>query len=413
MMKISLIICLLSLMVPSVLPVNESYKTEIPIISSSNDFNLLITEFGANDSFSRVIEVDINGIIVWEKTGLVAPMDAERLPNGNTLITEFGSNAVKEFDPLGNVVWQKKKLQLPMDAERLDNGNTLITEYNRGTVTEFDAEGNKTWEKTGLSRPFDAERLPNGHTLIVETDLYPDGYIREVDEAGNEIWNMTDLDAPMDIEKLINKSTGKVTYLIDEHVGKRIFEIDEEDTIIWQKTGLLVPKDAERFDDGRTVIAECGADRVIIVNEAGNIVWVLSGLNYPCDVEILPVRQPPKVEIVTPKQGYFHLRGRPLFSILNRTIIYGPVNIEVDVNSTSGVNRVEFYINDKLKENDTIAPYGFRWAPIISGPYTIKAVAYDYLGKNASVDMKVLKWRFHPLLILVPSALLLGIISQG
>ena len=112
MMKISLIICLLSLMVPSVLPVNESYKTEIPIISSSNDFNLLITEFGANDSFSRVIEVDINGIIVWEKTGLVAPMDAERLPNGNTLITEFGSNAVKEFDPLGNVVWQKKKLQL-------------------------------------------------------------------------------------------------------------------------------------------------------------------------------------------------------------------------------------------------------------------------------------------------------------
>jgi len=414
MKKIIMIICVIGFMIiPSVLSVNITYNTKISMVPTEDSYNTLITEFGANDSFSRVIEVDMDGNIVWQKKGLVAPHDAERLPNGNTLITEYGAGAVIEVDYYGNIVWNKTDLQMPMDAERLSNGNTLISEYNRGTVIEVNSSGNEVWIKSGLSRPFDAERLPNGNTLIAEVDLYPDGRIIEVDSAGNIVWSMTDLDAPVDIEMLVNESTGKITYLITEHVGKRVYEIDKEGTIIWQKTGLLMPDDAERLENGNTLIAEVGANRVIEVDQSGTIVWVMSGLKYPVDAERIPARSPPSIEIINPKEGYFHLRGKPLFSSFNRTIIYGPININVNITSSAGVKNVEFYINNKLKINDTRAPYEFRWAPIISGPYTLKAIIYDEMGKTASDEIKILKWRFHPLLILIPSVLLIVLLSQG
>lgn len=411
MKKIIVITCVIGLMLmPAVLSVNVFNKSEISMGPTEDSYNTLITEFGANQSFSRVIEVDIDGNIVWEKTGLVAPHDAERLPNGNTLITEYGGSDVIEVDYYGNVVWAKTGLEMPMDAERLSNGNTLISEYNRGTVIEVDYYGNEVWNKSGLSRPYDAERLPNGNTLIAEAEMYPDGRIIEVDSAGNEVWNMTELDAPVDVERLVNESTGKITLLITEHTGKRVFEIDEEGTIIWQKTGLHMPKDAERTDNGWTLIAECAANRVIEVDHSGTIKWLVSDLEYPVDAERIPARPPPSVEIINPKEGYFHLRGRPLFSSLNRTIIYGPVNIEANVSSSSGVEKVEFYINNKLKKNDTEAPYEFRWAPIICGRYTIKTVVYDYTGQNASDSINIFKWRAHPILILT-GFLLLGLIG--
>jgi len=52
---------------------------------------------------SRVIEVDSDGTIVWQKTGLDEPFDAERLANGNTLISELGGRVI-EVDNGGNIV---------------------------------------------------------------------------------------------------------------------------------------------------------------------------------------------------------------------------------------------------------------------------------------------------------------------
>ncbi len=90
----------------------------------------------------------------------------------------------------------------------------------------------------------------------------------------------------------------------------------------------------------------------------------------------------------------------PLLPFLNKTFVYGPINIEVNITSASGVEKVEFYINGDLVGEDTEEPYEYMWSPITCGRYTIKTIVYDNTGQNASDSIKIFKWRAHPLLIL-------------
>ena len=53
-----------------------------------------------------VIEIDRNGKVVFELSGLSSPSDADRLPNGNTIVAE--NTRVREFDRHGNETWQKE-----------------------------------------------------------------------------------------------------------------------------------------------------------------------------------------------------------------------------------------------------------------------------------------------------------------
>ncbi|EMR75678.1 PQQ-like domain-containing protein, partial [Thermoplasmatales archaeon SCGC AB-540-F20] len=257
--------------------------------------NTLITEFGGNQTRQdgRVIEVDSAGSIVWEKAGLNMPMDAERLSNGNTLITIYGDQLVIEVDSAGSIVWQKNNLTEPMDAERLSNGNTLIAEFGGDRVIEVDSAGSIVWEKAGLSSPFDVERFSNGNTLIVEANVV-DGRVIEVDSAGSIVWEKTGLTGPIDAERLSNGNT-----LITEHIGKKIIEVDSAGNEVWNMTELHVPKSAKRLSDGNTLIAECGANRVIEVDSTGTIKWIKDGLHYPVDAERLS--NPPDAPEITGK----------------------------------------------------------------------------------------------------------------
>jgi hypothetical protein len=81
------------------------------------------------------------GEIVWEaktpgEPPEAWPFTAIRLPDGNTLTTCTHANMVVEFDRDGKVVWQLTNADLPepllvdpCGAQRLANGNTVITSY--------------------------------------------------------------------------------------------------------------------------------------------------------------------------------------------------------------------------------------------------------------------------------------------
>jgi len=234
-----------------------------------------------------VVTCDSSGAIVWQKTGLNVPKDAERLSNGNTLITESGMGRVIEVDSAGNEVWNKTGLSDPVDAERLSNGNTLITESGMGRVIEVDSAGNEVWNKTGLHVPKDAERCSSSNTLIAE---YGANRVIEVDSTGTIVWMITGLDGPVDVEIL---DTGM---LITEYLGGRVFEGG------WEITGLDGPADAERVNNGNTLIAEYTGGRIIEVNRvnsSGNIVWEITGLLGPIDAERLNNNnEPPNAPII-------------------------------------------------------------------------------------------------------------------
>jgi len=67
------------------------------------------------------------------------------------------------------------------------------------------------------------------------------------------------------------------------------------------------------------------------------------------------------------------------------------VSVEASDNQ-SGIQRVEFYVDDLLKQTVTSAPYNWTWTDRgLFFPYTLKAVAYDYYGNSNSDSIKVWK----------------------
>jgi hypothetical protein len=58
----------------------------------------------------------------WRDERLQWPRDADRLPNGNTLVTDSNGNRILEVAPNGSVVWSAD-LGFPYEAERLGTGD--------------------------------------------------------------------------------------------------------------------------------------------------------------------------------------------------------------------------------------------------------------------------------------------------
>ncbi len=85
------------------------------------------------------------GKVHWEITGLKSPSSAQRLENGNTLVSEITGSRVAEWDRDGKIIWQHTGLQNARTAQRFSNGNTLITDL-RG-VRVVNRQGKIIWQK--------------------------------------------------------------------------------------------------------------------------------------------------------------------------------------------------------------------------------------------------------------------------
>jgi hypothetical protein len=82
----------------------------------------------------RVVEYDEAGKAVWAVTNIPGAWAAERLKNGNTLVS--GGKSVREINPDGQTVWEFTTTNAPeynfkdiQIATRLPNGNTLINDW--------------------------------------------------------------------------------------------------------------------------------------------------------------------------------------------------------------------------------------------------------------------------------------------
>jgi len=123
--------------------------------------------------------------------------------------------------------------------------------------------------------------------------------------------------------------------------------------------------------------------------------------NYPMMIPNGVDQEPPEVYITRPQDGYLYVNifdlivfEIPIRFILFNTLIIGKINIEVyAIDNITGINVVEFYINDELVGTDDIPPYGWTWDQLtILFPYEIKAIAYDNAG-NQDFDSKIV-WKF-------------------
>jgi len=182
---------------------------------------------------------------------------AVRLQNGNTMITESGTEPrIVEVDAKGSVV---KRIQLAPEtdnihmqtrmARKLENGNYLVPHLLAFAVKEYTPEGEivntfstdfedfggreaKTW-------PFTAIRSINGNTLVTLTN---GNRVIELDSDGNIVWMIANSDFegdpladPCGAQRLPNGNTMIASYGAKE--GLKLFEVDRDKKIVWSYTG--------------------------------------------------------------------------------------------------------------------------------------------------------------------------------
>jgi hypothetical protein len=238
-----------------------------------DDGSMLITDAGANITSwrSKIIEVDSRGSLIWAYIpgNLYFAHSAQKLSNGNILISNTGVGAVIEINQDGTVVWSYATgLNYPNDADRLDNGNTLITDRDNDQVIEINPAGTIVWSYNLLNGPHNADRLDNGNTIVCNSG---DDSVVEVDSLGNIVWSYsTGIDWPRDADRLDNGNT-----LITDSQNRRVIEVTTGGSIVWSHSITQLPYEADRLENGNTIITtvQMGQGQVLIVDQTGTLVW--------------------------------------------------------------------------------------------------------------------------------------------
>ncbi len=83
---------------------------------------------------------------------------------------------------------------------------------------------------------------------------------------------------------------------------------------------------------------------------------------------------------ITKPNGYVYIITIPVAALPGQgrfsSIILGKIDVEVEVDGS--IDKVEFYVDDELKESDTVAPFSWMWAEKMMFPpiHTLKVIGY-------------------------------------
>ena len=102
---------------------------------------------------------------------------------------------------------------------------------------------------------------------------------------------------------------------------------------------------------------------------------------------------PPTIQVVRPKRGLY-IGNKKVMPFVT-TIIVGSINIEVLASDDeSGIDYVEFYVDNELKKTDNLVPYSWMWDEYTPFRirHTIKVIAYDMKGNSEVKEVPV--WKF-------------------
>ena len=207
----------------------------------------------------RVTELDAAGKPRWIIDKLPNPVDAHILPGNRVLIADYSDNRVTERNFKGDVVWEKK-VQGPVNAQRLPNGNTFIATMN--LIMEVDKSGKEIMNKN--RSVWAARKYPNGQIAVVTREKR---FIR-LDATGKELHNV-----PVTVG--IANSIGGVDFLPNGRVltslTDSVAEYDLKGNIVWQAK-VPRPDGVTRLANGNTLVACTGSREVIELNRQGKAI---------------------------------------------------------------------------------------------------------------------------------------------
>jgi hypothetical protein len=246
--------------------------------------NTLITDAGAESgSGSEIIEVDKNGDVVrTTDLGFRFAHTAKRLANGNTLVADTSNNRILEFDSNDRIVFTSEDwgggtgqlsdgsvLDYPNNVEVLDERRILVTNRNANNFIIVDRAGTLIERSMcKLKHPHNCAPLANGNILIADSD---ENRVREVDVDGCTVWEYADgLNWPRDANRLLNGNT-----LIADSKNSRVIEVTPDGVIAWEFAVDYFANfyEAHRLPTGSTLISDQQHKRVFEVSPTGEIIW--------------------------------------------------------------------------------------------------------------------------------------------
>jgi len=257
--------------------------------------NTLITDAGYwSGQGSEILEVDLLGNIVWKyDKDLRFAHSAKLLPNGNILVTDTSNNRIIEINREDRIVFSSQdwdngsgklsdgsRLFYPNDAHFTPSGTFVITDRNNDRVIEVDRNGKILRQFGELKHPHNGEILPNGNLLFANSDA---NVVQEIDPTGKIVWSYGDkpsesLNWPRDADRLPNGDT-----LITDSKNHRVLEVNAQREIVWmyqmEKRGHLY--EADRLPNGNTLISAQQRFQVFEVDWSGNIVWSFRNFYRP------------------------------------------------------------------------------------------------------------------------------------
>jgi hypothetical protein len=213
----------------------------------------------------RVMEVDAAGKKRWEIGNLMYPTDATVVGNDRVLIAEYSSSQVTERDFKGKILWSKQ-VNLPTGAQRLPNGNTLIT--TRQQLIEVDKSGKEVWTHSAANgnEICAAYRFRNGQTAVLDTA----GMYSRLDSKGKALKTVQ--------VGIMHGFGAGADFLPNDHVlmplmnENKVAEYNSSGKIVWE-AHVNQPCSAHRLPSGNVLVACQFGRNVIELNRAGKTVW--------------------------------------------------------------------------------------------------------------------------------------------
>ncbi len=254
-------------------------KIELSLHWRGHTLAVCMTAFrGRGARFGSVLELDAHGRTRWQIKGLSYPVDAQVIDERRVLVTEYRVAQVTERNHNGDVLRRISVPELPLEARRLPNGNTLITTSNR--VIEVDRNDKEVWATNGTR--FDtiaaACSFRGGDVGI----CYRSGEFVRVDRKGKALLSFR-VGGPLRPNATHIQSLPNGHILVPLFYNNKVVEFDENGREAWSAS-YTQPVCAQRLPNGRTLVVGYGNSFFVELDKKGREVK-----NQRCDVPLMSV----------------------------------------------------------------------------------------------------------------------------
>jgi hypothetical protein len=225
-----------------------------------------------------LLEFDSLGRTRWQMKGLFYPVDAQVLDEKRVLVTEYSPGQVTERNHNGDILRRINVPDFPLEARRLPNGNTLIT--TRSRVFEVDRNEKEVWTTNLFQNNIVAAcPLRGGEIGICRRS----GEFVRMDKNGKTL-------ASFPVGRLFRPNGTHIQGLPNGHIlvplmyDNKVVEFDKDGHEVWSAS-YPRPVSAQRLPNGRTLVASYGSNTFAELDKSGREVK-----SQRCDAPLMSVR---------------------------------------------------------------------------------------------------------------------------